>query len=234
MGTAQASKETGRGVLPTTGVVDTRLEVVAIAVADVERAKKFYGGLGWRVDADFAGGDAWRVVQVTPPGSACSVFLGKGVSAAKPGGMQGLMLVVDDIDAARADLVRRGVDVSEVFHFNGPIRFDGTEGRVAGPDPKGQSYSSFVSFSDPEGNGWLVQEITARLPGRGTGNDLATLTELLKEAEEHHGPYEAKAPKHHWSGFYAAYIDARERGRSADEAAKDAADHMDRVIKSAH
>ena len=227
MGTTQTSKESGRGVLPTQGTIDTRLEVVAIPVSDVERAKKFYSGLGWRVDGDFSAGDAWRVVQLTPPGSACSIFVGKGVTTTKPGSLQGLLLVVDDIEAARADLERKGADVSEVFHFEGPLHFDSPEGRVTGPAPSGQSYQTFISFSDPDGNSWVLQEIKQRLPGRGFGNDIATLTELFKEAEQHHGPYEAKAPKHHWSGFYAAYVAARQGGRTPDEAAKDAASYMD-------
>jgi catechol 2,3-dioxygenase-like lactoylglutathione lyase family enzyme len=229
MGTTQKSKEGAGGVLPTQATVDTKLEVVVVPVSDVERAKKFYSGLGWRLDADFTAGDAWRGVQLTPPGSACSIFVGKGLTTAAPGSLHGLMLVVDDIEAARADLVSKGADVSEVFHFDGPLHFEGTEGRVSGSAPSGQSYQTFISFSDPDGNSWVLQEIKQRLPGRGFSSDVATLTVLLKEAEEHHGPYEAKAPKHHWSDWYAAYIDARERGRSPDDAAGDAARHMERL-----
>ena len=212
------------------GLVDTKLEVVVVPVSDVDRAKRFYGGLGWRVDADFATADEWRGVQLTPPGSQCSVIFGKGVTTAVPGSVQGLLLVVDDIRAARAELLGNGADVSEVFHFEGGIRVTGTKGRAKGPDPEDHSYRSFASFSDPDGNGWLLQEIKSRLPGRGLSLDLATLTELLKEAEEHHGEYEATAPKHHWSGWYAAYIDARARGKSPEEAAHSAALHMESAL----
>lgn len=210
---------------PSAGV-DTKLEVVVIPVSDVERAKRFYQRLGWRLDADFAAGNDWRVVQMTPPGSPCAVIFGKGITTAAPGSIQGLLLTVSDIGAARAELVGDGVDVSEVFHFEGNLTFTGTEGRAPGPDAKGRSYSSWASFNDPDGNGWMLQEIKTRLPGRGLGVDVATFTELLREAEEHHGQYEATAPKHHWSGFYAAYMVARERGRTPDEAAADAALHM--------
>jgi catechol 2,3-dioxygenase-like lactoylglutathione lyase family enzyme len=216
-----SSTQTGNGHL------DTKLEVVVIPVTDVDRSKRFYESLGWRMDGDFSDGKDWRGVQLTPPGSQCSVILGKGVTTAAPGSVQGTFLVVDDIEAARAELVAHGVDVSEVFHFDGGIHVTGKEGRAPGPGPKGASYSTWASFSDPDGNGWMLQEVKSRLPGRGLSNDVATLTELLREAEEHHGPYEAKAPKHHWSGWYAAYIDARERGRSPDEATKDAALHME-------
>ena len=176
-------------------MVDTKLEVVVIPVSDVDRAKRFYESLGWRLDADFATGQDWRVVQLTPPGSQCSVMFGKGVTTAAPGSAQGLLLVVDDIEAARAELIGHGADVSEVFHFEGGLHVTGTEGRVPGPDPQGDSYRSFASFSDPDGNGWLLQEIKTRLPGRGFSVDVATLTELLREAEQHHGKYEATAPE---------------------------------------
>jgi hypothetical protein len=136
--------------------------------------------------------------------------------------------MVDDIEAARAELIGHDVEVSEVFHFEGGLHFTGTQGRLPGPDPERRSYSTFASFNDPDGNGWVLQEIKTRLPGRGLGGmDVATLTELLRETEEHHGAYEATAPKHHWSGWYAAYIVARERGRTPEEAAKDAALHME-------
>jgi catechol 2,3-dioxygenase-like lactoylglutathione lyase family enzyme len=202
-------------------MIDTKLEALVIPVSDVDRAKRFYGGLGWRLDADFASGD-FRVVQLTPPGSQCSIQFGKGLTTAVPGSAQGLYLVVSDVEAARAELIGRGVDVSEVFHYAG-IRGP----RLSGPDPEGRSYRSWASFSDPDSNGWLLQEVKTRLPGRGLGSDVATLTDLLRETEEHHGEYEATAPKHHWSGWYAAYIVARQRGRTAEEAAKDAALHME-------
>jgi catechol 2,3-dioxygenase-like lactoylglutathione lyase family enzyme len=144
-----------------------KLEIVVLPVADVDRAKHFYTGLGWREDADFAAGPDFRVVQLTPPGSACSVIFGTGVSAAVPGSAQGLQLTVTDIDAARAELAVGGAEVSEVFHDAGGVfHHAGTGGRVAGPAPDHKSYGSFASFSDPDGNGWLIQEITTRLPGR--------------------------------------------------------------------
>ena len=140
------------------GTVDMKLEVVTLPVSDVDRAKAFYQSLGWRLDADIVVGENFRVVQVTPPHSACSVAFGKGVTTAEPGSAQRLILAVDDIDAAREDLVRRGADVSGVFHLDG--------GPVPGPDPEGRSYQTYASFSDPDGNAWLLQEIKTRLPGR--------------------------------------------------------------------
>jgi len=209
--------------------VETKLEVVTIPVSDVDRAKRFYEGLGWRLDADFSKGD-WRTVQLTPPGSACSIFIGKGLTSAAPGSGQGALLIVDDIQAARADLVARGANPSEVFHFDGTLRVTGTQDRLPGPDPERRSYHSWISFSDPDGNGWMLQEVTTRLPGCGLSSfDVATLTDLLRETEQGHGPYEATAPKHHWSGWYAAYIVARQNGKTAEEAAKDAARHMETV-----
>lgn len=213
----------------TPATTDLKLEVVVIPVSDVDRAKRFYEGLGWRLDADFASGDDWRLVQMTPPGSPCSVMFGKGFTPTAPGSVQGTFLVVDDLEAARAQLIERGVEVSEVFHFDGMLlRAGGTTGRVLGPDPEGRSYFSFASFSDPDGNGWLLQEVTTRLPGRGLSSDVVTLTELLRETEGRHGGYEPTAPKHHWSAWYAAYIVARERGRTPDDAATDAALNVER------
>ncbi|MEU4130602.1 VOC family protein [Streptomyces wuyuanensis] len=147
--------------------MDMKLEVVVIPVADVDRAKAFYKALGWREDADFPTEDGFRVIQMTPPGSLCSVIFGNGVSDAAPGSAQGLHLAVSDIEAARAELVERGVDAGEVFHdAAGVFHRAGTANRVSGPDPERRSYCSFVSFSDPDGNGWILQEITERLPGR--------------------------------------------------------------------
>lgn len=147
--------------------MDMKLEIVVVPVADVDRSKDFYKALGWREDADVATGEDFRVVQLTPPGSACSVIFGTGVTSAAPGSMQGLYLVVNDIDTARSELIDRGADVSEVFHDAGGVfHHAGTEGRVSGPAPGHQSYGSFASFSDPDGNGWLLQEVTTRLPGR--------------------------------------------------------------------
>jgi catechol 2,3-dioxygenase-like lactoylglutathione lyase family enzyme len=203
--------------------VDMKLEVVVIPVADVDRSKEFYSKLGWRLDADFPFDNGFRVVQFTPPGSGCSVQFGTKMTPAAPGSAQGLYLIVSDVNAARRELVARGIEVSEVFHPGTPgaqFQIDGN-GRIGGPAPDHASYSSFATFRDPDGNGWLFQEITTRLPGRGLSNpDVATLTELLQEAEQHHGEYEPTAPTHHWSGWYAAYIVARQDGRSAEEAAK--------------
>jgi catechol 2,3-dioxygenase-like lactoylglutathione lyase family enzyme len=203
--------------------IDMKLEVVVIPVSDADRAKRFYGGLGWRIDADLAIGPDRRVVQLTPPGSECSIHFGKGITAAAPGSAQGY-LIVDDIEAGRAELIGHGVTVSEAFHF-------GPNGLAPGPDPQHRSYATRASFSDPDGNGWVLQEIKTRLPGRGLGNDVATLTELLREAEKRHGEYEPIAPKHHWSGWYAAYAIARQRGRTDEEAAKDAALHIESAAR---
>jgi catechol 2,3-dioxygenase-like lactoylglutathione lyase family enzyme len=223
MSTTQMSNEHATQI-PTAATVDAKLEVVVIPVSDVDRAKRFYGSLGWRLDADFTNGEDWHLVQMTPPGSPCSVMFGKGFTTAVPGSVQGTFLVVDDVEAARAELVGHGVNVSEVFHFDGSLlRVAGTKGRVPGPDPEGRSYFSFASFSDPDGNGWLLQQVKTRLPGRGLSLDVATLTELLRETEKHHGEYEPTAPKHHWSGWYAAYIVARAQGRTPEEAAKNGA-----------
>jgi catechol 2,3-dioxygenase-like lactoylglutathione lyase family enzyme len=147
--------------------MDLKLEVLTLPVSDVDRAKAFYENLGFRLDADFAVGDDFRVVQLTPPGSEASVIIGNGVTSALPGSVQGLHVIVTDIVAARADLAARGVDISEVFHdADGVFHHAGTEGRVAGPDPERRSYGSFASFNDPDGNGWVLQEIVTRAPGR--------------------------------------------------------------------
>jgi catechol 2,3-dioxygenase-like lactoylglutathione lyase family enzyme len=211
----------------TGATVNLKLEVVVIPVADVDRAKRFYEGLGWRVDADFSGRDNWRGVQVTPPGSPCSIHFGNGVTTAVPGSFKNLYLVVSDIEAARRELRSHGADVSETFHFDG---FGGPP--VPGPEPSGRSYATLATFSDPDGNSWLLQEIKTRLPGRGLSNsDVASLTEFLKEAENRHGEYQSNAPKHHWSDWYAAYIVSREQGRTPDEAAQDGAVHMTRILR---
>jgi catechol 2,3-dioxygenase-like lactoylglutathione lyase family enzyme len=226
MNSTQASNEHASPI-PTEGKVDIKLEVIVIPVSDVDRAKRFYAGLGWRIDADVATSSEWRVVQVTPPGSPCSILFGKGITTAAPGSVQGPFFIVDDVEAAREELIAHGADVSEVFHFDGGFHVTGTNGRLPGRDPQAQSYRSWASFSDPDGNGWLLQEVQTRLPGRGLSGDVATLTQLLREAEEHHGEYEATAAKHHWSGWYAAYIVARERGGAPDAAAMEAARHME-------
>ena len=210
--------------------VDMKFEVVVIPVADVDRSKEFYTKLGWRLDADFPFDSGFRVVQFTPPGSGCSVQFGTKMTPAAPGSAQGLYLIVPDVEAARKDLVARGIDVSAVFHPGTPgaqFQIDGS-GRISGPAPEHASYRSFATFRDPDGNGWLLQEITTRLPGRGLSNlDVATLTKLLREAEEHHGEYEPTAPKHDWSGWYAAYIVARQDGKTPEEAAKDGKIHIE-------
>lgn len=201
--------------------VDTRLEVVVIPVSDVDRAKRFYGGLGWRLDADVATSDTFRVLQFTPPGSPCSVIFGTGVTAAAPGSAQGLHLIVSDVEAARRELVSRGVDVSEPFHDAGGIfHHAGEEGRLSGTDPQRKSYASFAAFSDPDGNGWLFQEVTQRLPGRidpadttfTSSRDLAT---ALRRAAAAHGEHEKRTGEHDadWPDWYAAYIVQEQAGK---------------------
>ena len=212
--------------MPSAATVDLKLEVVVIPVTDVDRAKRFYESLGWRLDADFTAGDDWRVVQMTPPGSPASIHFGKGVTTAPPGSAQNLYLVVSDMEAARRELIDRGVDVSEAFHFDA---FGGP--RVAGPAPNGRSYGTYASFTDPDGNSWLLQEITTRLPGRGLSNlDVASLTEFLREAETPHRDYSTSAPEHHWSDWYAAYIVARSQGKTSDDAVQDGTLHVERIL----
>ena len=166
MGSTQMRSEQKTTRKPSDGVVEMKLEVIVLPVSDVDRAKRFYKSMGWRLDADVATGADWRVVQFTPPGSQCSIHFGKGITTAVPGSAQGLMLIVYDIDAAREELVDCGVDVSQVFHFQGGFSVTGTKGRRPGPEPEGRSYRTWASFSDPDGNGWLLQEIRKRLPGR--------------------------------------------------------------------
>ena len=206
---------------------DLKLEVIVLPVSDVDRSKKFYEGLGWRLDADFKVSDSFRAVQMTPPGSPCSIHFGKGVTPAAPGSVKNLYLVVSDIAAARKELVAHGAEVGEVFHFGsigGPV--------LPGPDPEGRSYVTYASFNDPDGNSFLLQEIKTRFPGRGESNlDVPTMTELLKEAEARHGEYEPKSPKHHWSGWYAAYIVARQLGKTPEEAAQEGAAHVQRSLR---
>ena len=207
---------------PAAATVDLKLEVVVIPGSDIDRAKSFYQRLGWRVDGDFTNGPNWRAVQMTPPGSPCSIHFGTAITALAPGSVKNLYLVVSDIEAARQELIARGADVSEVFHFTS---IGGT--RVSGPDPEHHSYNAYATFSDPDGNSWLLQEVTERLPGRGLSNlDIASLRELLKEAETHHGEYERTAPKHHWSEWYAAYIVARQQGKTPEESVQAGAQHM--------
>jgi catechol 2,3-dioxygenase-like lactoylglutathione lyase family enzyme len=216
--------------------VDLKLEAVVIPVSDVDRSKKFYASLGWKLDADFPFANGFRVVQFTPPGSGCSVQFGTKMTSAPPCSARGLYLIVSNIEAARNQLVACGVEVSAVFHSQSPgaqFQPDSASGRVNGPAPNHATYSSFATFSDPDGNGWLLQEVTTRLPGRGLSLDLPTLSELLRETEKRHGEYEPTAPKHQWPDWYAAYIVARENGSSPDEAAEDAATHIEGEVRAA-
>jgi catechol 2,3-dioxygenase-like lactoylglutathione lyase family enzyme len=217
--------------------VDMKLEVVVLGVSDVDRAKAFYEKLGWRLDIDVASGGDFRGVQMTPHNSEASIIFGKGITAAKPGSARSLVLAVDDIDAARNDLIARGVKVSEVFHYaRGPFNDAGESPRVGGRDPEGRSYFSFASFEDPDGNGWLLQEIKTRLPGRewkvarARAADVATFAELLHETSEHHDPYEKTHAEHHWWDWYAAYLSARQNGSSMKEAAVAADRYMEDVL----
>ena len=199
--------------------VDMKLEVVIISVSDIDRAKAFYERLGWRVDIDFSVGDTFRGVQVTPHNSNASVIFGKGVTSAQPGTAPGLVVVVNSIDAARADLLARGVDVSEVFHYAaGPFNQSVENPRVSGPDPERRSYFSFASFNDPDGNEWIIQEVTTRLPGREWTTDVATLAELLHETAEHHDQFEKTHAEHHWWDWYASYLSARQNGSNSEAA----------------
>ena len=202
--------------------MDEKLEVVVIPVADVDRAKEFYLSLGWRLDADRAAGDSFRIVQLTPPGSDCSIQFGTGLTSAAPGSAQGLYLIVSGIEAARAELVSHGVEASEVFHEGAPggrFSSDGASGRLSGPAPEDASYGSFVSFRDPDGNGWLVQEITTRLPGRvdqaatsfASASDLA---DAMRRASAAHGEHEKRIghADANWPDWYARYMVAEQAG----------------------
>jgi catechol 2,3-dioxygenase-like lactoylglutathione lyase family enzyme len=210
---------------PDPPTVALRYEVTVLPVTDVDRAKAFYLGLGWRLDADFPIDEHYRIVQFTPPGSPTSIQFGTGTSAMTPGTVRDMYLIVDDIDAARAELRARGADVSEVWHGRGL----GTEGHLPGRDPKGGSYGSFASFPDPDGNTWLLQEITKRLPGRVEVRDVSAEAALLHETAIHHGAFEAVAPPHDWWDWYAAYMDAREQGTDADGASAAADRYMAEV-----
>jgi len=213
--------------------MDMKLEVVVIPVSDVDRTKAFYEKLGFRLDIDYAADEKFRVLQFTPPNSEASIIFGKGITPAKSGSADSLVLAVNDVDAARKDLIARGVNVSEVFHYaGGPFNNAVKNPRVGGRDSQGRSYYSFASFEDPDGNGWLLQEITTRLPGREwksrrpSGTEVATLAELLRETEQRHGDYQRTHGKHNWWDWYAAYIDAREAGNSPDQAAAAADRYM--------
>jgi catechol 2,3-dioxygenase-like lactoylglutathione lyase family enzyme len=217
------------GINPTAATGDMKFEIVVIPVSDVDRAKAFYAKIGWRLDADYDNGKDFRILQFTPPGSGCSVIFGKNVSGAAPGSAQGLYLIVSDIAAARKALLDRGVQVSEVFHNEGV--YTGTDEpflfgcvRVSGPDPEHRSYRSFASFKDPDGNGWLFQEITTRLPGRidsaatsfASANDLAN---AMRRASVAHGEHEKRigAADANWPDWYAKYMVAEQAGTELPE-----------------
>jgi catechol 2,3-dioxygenase-like lactoylglutathione lyase family enzyme len=203
-----------------------KLEAVVIPVADVDRAKQFYASLGWRLDADFPFDNGFRILQFTPPGSGCSVQFGAKVTSAKPGSAEGLYLIVSDIAAARQELFARDVDVSEVFHPGAPgaqFQSDSTSGRVSGPAPEHGSYGSFATFKDVDGNRWLLQEVTTRLPGRVAGettyasvNDLAN---ALRRAEAAHGEHEKRTGKRdeNWPEWYAEYMVREQAGEKLPE-----------------
>jgi catechol 2,3-dioxygenase-like lactoylglutathione lyase family enzyme len=210
----------------TARTIDMKLEVIVIPVSDLDRAKHFYGGLGWRLDADFAAGDDYRVIQFTPPGSGCSVIFGKNVTAAAPGSARGLYLIVSDVDAARNELIRRGVKVSDVFHAADGVYAGADEpflfgrNRLNGPDPERRTYRSYASFSDPDGNGWLFQEITSRLPGRvdadTTFSSSAELASALRRAAAAHGEHEKRTGGQYdanWPDWYAEYMVAERTGK---------------------
>ncbi len=206
--------------------VEMKFEVVVIPVSDVDRANKFYSKLGWRLDADFVHGDDWRGIQFTPPGSGCSVIFGKNVTPAAPGSAQGLYLIVSDIEAARRELLDHGVEISEVFHGGSGV-YSGTDEpylfgriRVNGLDAEHGSYRSFASFRDPDGNGWLLQEVKTRLPGRidsatttfASANDLAS---AMRRASAAHGKHEERTGgqrDENWPDWYAAYMVAEQAG----------------------
>jgi catechol 2,3-dioxygenase-like lactoylglutathione lyase family enzyme len=206
--------------------VDMKFEIVVIPVSDIDRAREFYANLGWRLDADYDNGKDFRVIQFTPPGSGCSVIFGRNVTAAASGSARGLYLIVTDIEAARKNLLRRGIQVSEAFHGAGDVYTGPDEPylfgriRVTGPDPERRSYRSFCSFSDPDGNGWLLQELTTRLPGRidstavtfASANDLAS---AFRRAEAAHGEHEKRTGQRdaNWADWYAAYMVAEQSGK---------------------
>src|SRR5437762_2814764 len=216
--------------------MDMKLEVLVIPASDVDRAKAFYEKLGFRLDIDYVANENFRVIQFTPPNSEASIIFGKGVTSAKPGSIDQLVLAVDNVDAARSELIARGVEVSEVFHYTGgPFNNAVKNSRVGGRDPQGRSYYSFASLQDPDGNGWLLQEIKERLPGRewkltrAQAIDVATLAKLLHETEEHHGQYEKTHAEHHWWNWYAAYMNARESGSTPEQASAAAERYMAEV-----
>jgi catechol 2,3-dioxygenase-like lactoylglutathione lyase family enzyme len=205
---------------PGNATIPMRFEVTTLPVADVDRSRAFYERLGWRLDIDFRPTADTRGVQLTPPGSPASIQFGQGTTTMEPGSLQGLFLVVDDIVAAREYLVERGVDVSEIWHL------EPGKGRVPGRDPERRSYLSRASFADPDGNAWVLQEITERLPGRVEMRESGALAQLLFETARRHGEFEAVAPPHDWWDWYGAYMDALQQGSTQEEAAKAAGRYM--------
>ena len=206
---------------PRVPMADMKVEVVVIPVSDVDRAKGFYAALGWRLDIDFAASKQYRVIQFTPPGSACSIIFGSGITPAAPGSVQALYLIVSDIEAARADLTDRGVKVSEPFHDVGGIfhHLNG-EGVVSGLQPQRKSYGTYLSFSDPDGNGWFLQEVTARLPGHELSSDIdfnssTELARALRRAAAAHDEHERRIGKQDgdWADWYADYISSEQAGK---------------------
>ena len=215
--------------------MNMKLEVIIVPVSDIDRAKTFYEKLGFRLDIDMAY-ENFRAIQFTPPRSEASIIFGRGITSAKPGSAD-LVLAVDNVDAARKDLIARHVNVSEVFHYaGGPFNNSVENPRVSGRDPQGRSYFSFASFEDPDGNRWLLQEITTRLPNREWEQKRAgsigveTLAQLLHETSEHHDPYEKTHAEHHWWDWYAPYLRARQEGSSPEEAVAAANRYMDEVL----
>jgi catechol 2,3-dioxygenase-like lactoylglutathione lyase family enzyme len=221
----QAARDPNRNEKPAVARVDMKFEIVVIPVSDIDRAKEFYAKLGWRLDADYDNGSDFRVIQFTPPGSGCSVIFGRNITPAVPGSSQGLYLIVSDVEAAHKELLDRGVEVSEVFHNEGV--YAGTDepylfgrARVSGPDPEHRSYRSFASFKDPDGNGWIFQELTTRLPGRidsgvtsfASTNDLMS---ALNRASVAHGEHEKRTGQAdlNWPEWYAAYMVAEQSGK---------------------
>jgi catechol 2,3-dioxygenase-like lactoylglutathione lyase family enzyme len=208
------------------GNMDMKFEVTVIPVANADRSKAFYQGLGWRLDADIPVGDNYRIVQFSPPNSPASIQFGTGITTMAPGSVRDLYLIVEDVEAARSELARHGADVSQVWHGPG---LDNVEKRAPGPDPKRTSYRSFASFADPDGNTWLLQEITERLPGRVWAPDTGSLAGLLHETADHHASFEAVAPPHDWWDWYAAYMDARTAGNTPEAASESAKHYMAEV-----
>ncbi len=209
----------GVAASPDQARIDAKLEVVVVPVSDVERAKRFYTALGWRLDAEFSSDEGFHLIQCTPPGSPTSVIFGIGISTAAPSSSEGLVLVVDDVEAARAELAAAGAEVSEVWHDAGGVFFHaGGEARVPGPAPDHATYGSFASFSDPDGNGWVLQEITTRLPGRVTTPtsypSAPALAEALRRAAAAHGEHEARTGQEDpdWPDWYARYMVAEQAG----------------------